>query len=147
MAWPVAHCPGRAWGSRTAVRRCGSLRADTQPATPCEGLKERPQTRKLTAGGSRQTRRPTEESPFFRAGRTSKTCRCVDAEVESGVVLDPFAGAGSTLVKSKDLGRRFIGIDITEEFVALAQRRAGVDVDNPEQFVDEDQSTFDYLKS
>ena len=35
MARPVAHHPGRGWGPRTAVRWCGPLRADTQPATPC----------------------------------------------------------------------------------------------------------------
>ena len=51
MARPVAHHPGREWGPRTTVRRCGPLRADTQPATPREGPKERPRTRKLTAGG------------------------------------------------------------------------------------------------
>ena len=52
MARPVAHHPGRGWGPRPAPRD-GPLRADTQPATPREGPKERPRTHKLTAGGCR----------------------------------------------------------------------------------------------
>ena len=57
MARPVAHHPGRGWGPRPAVRD-GPLRADNPTRhTLREGLKERPRTHKLTAGGCRTARR------------------------------------------------------------------------------------------
>lgn len=39
------------------------------------------------------------------------------------VVLDPFAGSGTTLVAAKKLGRKFIGIDINKEYIEIAKRR------------------------
>lgn len=40
-----------------------------------------------------------------------------------GVVLDPYAGSGSTLVASKRTGRDYIGIELEEEYVKTAQAR------------------------
>lgn len=42
---------------------------------------------------------------------------------EDGVVLDPFAGSGSTLVMAKKLKRNFIGFEIEKEYCELAQER------------------------
>lgn len=42
---------------------------------------------------------------------------------EGDLVLDPFCGSGTTGVVCKKWGRRFCGIDITEEFVALSRER------------------------
>ena len=45
-----------------------------------------------------------------------------------GVVLDPFAGSGSTLVAAALSGRRYVGIELEEKYVQLARRRlAGVE--------------------
>lgn len=39
------------------------------------------------------------------------------------IVLDPFMGSGSTAIACKKLDRQFIGFEIREEYVALANRR------------------------
>jgi len=40
-----------------------------------------------------------------------------------GVVLDPFAGSGSTGVACAEEGRDFIGIEIDEGYCEIARRR------------------------
>jgi DNA modification methylase len=46
---------------------------------------------------------------------------------ERGIVLDPFAGSGTTLVVAKRLGRRALGIELSPDYVALAAARVGKD--------------------
>ena len=50
--------------------------------------------------------------------------RCIQLYTfEGDVVLDPFVGSGTTCVAALKTGRHYIGIDIKEEYVKIAERR------------------------
>ena len=45
---------------------------------------------------------------------------------KGGIVLDPFAGSGSTLVAAKQNGFQYIGIEMTEEYIPIINARLGL---------------------
>jgi DNA modification methylase len=50
--------------------------------------------------------------------------RCIAlSTMEGDTVLDPFVGAGNSGVAARSLRRRFIGIDVSQEYLAIAERR------------------------
>ena len=51
---------------------------------------------------------------------------------EGDTVLDPFAGSGTTLAVAKKLGRSFLGVELSDAYVAkIRQRLAGITVGDP----------------
>jgi site-specific DNA-methyltransferase (adenine-specific) len=49
-------------------------------------------------------------------------CGC-NSGWKPGVVLDPFFGAGTTAIAASALGRSWIGIELSEEYIQIAKRR------------------------
>ena len=45
---------------------------------------------------------------------------------KGGIVLDPFAGSGSTLVAAKQNGFNYVGIEMTEEYLPIINARLGL---------------------
>jgi len=58
-----------------------------------------------------------------------QSCKCVPRWLNdgffnaSGIVLDPFAGSGTTLAVAAELGRNAIGCELNPEYIALAEQR------------------------
>jgi len=50
------------------------------------------------------------------------TCSCNGA-TKRGVVLDIYAGSGTTCAVARRLGRDFIGIELNRDYIALAEKR------------------------
>jgi len=70
-----------------------------------------------------------------------RTCDCDTDATEAGIALDPFAGAGTTLLKAKELGRKFVGIELNPEYADMARARVGLSPHDPSNVRnDDDQS-------
>jgi len=69
------------------------------------------------------------DKSYFRHGKIygrdmkgwKSTCNCNAGEPVSQTVLDPFMGRGTTGAASLKNGRKFIGIDINEEYIEMAE--------------------------
>ena len=63
-----------------------------------------------------------DDHPAMMPMTLARQCVAITSR-ENSVVLDPYAGAGTTLLAAQDLGRRWIGIEINSRFVDLIERR------------------------
>ena len=63
-------------------------------------------------------------APWARAGESwQRTCACGTEEVTPCLVLDPFAGSGTTLAVAKSQRRDYLGIELNPEYARLMQGR------------------------
>ena len=90
--------------------------------------------------------KPAEKlaSPMIIIG-TKPTCSC-NAPFKPGVVLDPFAGSGTTMFVAKQLGRSATGIEISPEYAKIIKQRldwgSGLDT----QWIDDNSPVKDEVK-
>lgn len=73
---------------------------------------------RLPGGFTRQTE----------AARWEPTCQCNEPETEPQIVLDLFAGSGTTLYVARHQGRRALGIELNPQYALLAVDRLKQDV-------------------
>lgn len=65
------------------------------------------------------------DSGLHEAQKPLKLMECLVSLVtpDSGIVLDPFAGSGTTCVAAQNLGKHYIGIEINPVFADIATKR------------------------
>ena len=77
-------------------------------------------------------------APFFRVleknGGWMPMCKCENPVPVPATVLDPFAGTSTTGFVSVENGRKFIGIELSEESIRLSIERLKPLMDNPKLF-------------
>ena len=71
--------------------------------------------RKRLNGGS-------EDHPAVMPMTLARRCVSITSR-EGSVVLDPYAGSGTTLLAARELGLRWVGIELKPAFVDLIERR------------------------
>jgi site-specific DNA-methyltransferase (adenine-specific) len=128
--WPSELCvkPIKAMCPREVCRECGEPRRRITEATPEYATNFR------TGEGSMYAYE--EQEPLARASARSMSTQtaeyltvgwsdCGHDNYRPGLVLDPFAGTGTTLAVAHGHGRDAIGIDIDERSTELARDRVG----------------------
>jgi site-specific DNA-methyltransferase (adenine-specific) len=135
IAWCSARGAGTAWGSWESPA-APNLRGDWESVivaakggwerTPAAGLED---WRDTVGGWAGLCSTVWQLAPASREGHPAPfpvelARRCVRLSTWPGeVVLDPFAGSGTTLVAARQLGRRAIGIEQSERYCQMAAER------------------------
>ena len=58
---------------------------------------------------------------------------------KNGVILEPFAGSGTTLLAAKELGYDFVGVELEKDYVDICNKRLAT-LDKPmDKFIGEKQ--------
>lgn len=124
---PLGRNPGDSWVLPTG-RSVGGHVATFPEALVCRPILATAPEHVCTACG-RPWRRSTRRVQYLEGRPMSRPlvpCPC-DGPTRPGLVLDPFAGSGTTLKVARDLGRDALGIELYPSFADLARQRAGLE--------------------
>lgn len=116
---------------RGCCAQCGAPRARIieKALTAHDGQTESAYEKGSTANRLAKLRQAARErgEEYTNATKTvgwQQTCKCADAgEPVDCTVLDPFAGISTTGIAALMLGRRFIGIELSQEYYQISERR------------------------
>lgn len=62
------------------------------------------------------------EEPYQRVSKGYTDCGC-NVGFKPGIVLDPFMGAGTTVLVALKLNRKFVGIELNQSYIDMAYKR------------------------
>lgn len=83
-----------------------------------------PNDRRLRTVWDIPTQINREASGHFATYPAALAERCIQITSEPGdVVLDPFLGSGTTALAAGALGRRFLGVELNPDYLAMSRRR------------------------
>jgi len=126
--WPPALCvrPIESMCPREVCRTCGEPRRRLTEAAH-DVAEQRPRRAAGMAAGSNASRADRGAGGFLPTQtRTVGWSDCGHDDYRRGVVLDPFAGSGTTLAVATGHGRDAVGIDLDERNADLARERVGM---------------------
>jgi site-specific DNA-methyltransferase (adenine-specific) len=75
-------------------------------------------THEMRSGANSETARLGHPTP-----KPVQLLEIIIGKAPPGVIADPFAGAGSTLLAARNLGRRAIGVELEERYCEIIARR------------------------
>ena len=109
------------WGKNTTRRKSGELE-ETSDIKPVPEFSPRNNIWKYTVGkGFNSSDKESHEHPAIFPEQLAED-HIRSWSVEGDLVLDPFCGSGTTCKMAKKLGRRYVGIDISDAYCALAKK-------------------------
>ena len=115
---------------RWICKKCGKARKRiVETNNPSKDTLEWDNNRKSGAKGSFQSRQSIKSlhrnnGGVYYSGKTVGWTKCnCNAGFHPAVIMDIFAGAGTTCVVAKKQGRNYIGIELNPKYIEIAKRR------------------------
>ncbi len=94
----------------------------TSEAGCCE-ICHKPLERRVNVEQEHELNREGDSVNVYKTEGWEKTCDCNTQKTAPCIVLDPFAGVSTTGIVANELGRRYIGMDLSTEYLSTGRTR------------------------